>query len=65
MFDLIFQGNELKKTLKLDEQEIIIKQKQIKTLKQEYTGIEKQLKSELKAVQVCVSTSEKVFYYCC
>jgi len=38
--------------LKKDEADIINKQKQLKKAKQDYTSLQKQLKTQLKALQV-------------
>jgi len=39
--------------LKKDEEDIIGKQKQLKKAKQDYTSLQKQLKTQLKGLQVC------------
>ena len=54
--NLQFQGSELQKDLKKDEEEIIFKQKQLKKIKHNYTKLQKQLKSELKSLEVCTVT---------
>ena len=48
----VLQGTQLQRDLKQDEFDIIKKQKGLKKAKQEYTGLQKKLKGELKTLQV-------------
>ncbi|XP_032232929.1 coiled-coil domain-containing protein 175 isoform X2 [Nematostella vectensis] len=52
-------GTKLQKDLKQDELDIISKQKQLKKAKQDYTGLQKKLKVELKGLQESIGRLEK------
>ena len=52
VFFFLLQGTQLQKDLKKDEADIISKQKLLKKAKHNYTSLQKQLKTQLRALQV-------------